>query len=336
MKNKRDISRRNFIRNSMMAGGTVLFSSVLPANAVIKPFFPIKNAKSGNQTVTDELLIGVCDIHLHAAPDSKSRLGNELEFARSARDAGYKSMLFKSNDFSCHDCAYLIRQELPDFEVFGSLCMNRVHGDKVNMFAAEKAVNTTGNLCRCIWMPTQDAVYQNLRYHNRKEGVPVLDDAGRVLPEVVRVMEICAEANIIFATGHSSPEESVVLARKAREVGVKKCVITHANSGIWKMTHDQIKRCIDLGAWIEYSYITNLWGPGTGLPDFERMSDEEFSTFALIEPERSIITTDLGQVGMPHPVEGMRRCILALLENGLTRQQVDCMVRTNPARLVGL
>lgn len=336
MKNKQDISRRNFIRNSMMAGGAVLFSSVLPANAVIEPFFPIKNAESGNQTVTDELLIGVCDIHLHAAPDSKNRSGNELEFARSARDAGYKSMLFKSNDFSCHDRAYLIRQELRDFEVFGSLCMNRVHGDKVNVFAAEKAVNTIGNLCRCIWMPTQDAVYQNLRYHNRKEGIPVLDDAGRVLPEVVRVMEICVEANIIFATGHSSPEESIVLARKAREIGVKKCVITHANSGIWKMTHDQIKRCIDLGAWIEYSYITNLWGPGTGLPDFERMSDKEFSAFALIEPERSIITTDLGQVGMPHPVEGMRRCILALLENGLTRHQVDCMVRTNPARLVGL
>lgn len=81
-----------------------------------------------------------------------------------------------------------------------------------------------------------------------REGVPVVDDNGRVLPEVVRVMEICAEANIIFATGHSSPEESIVLARKAREVGVKKCVVTHANSGIWKMTHDQIKQCIDLGA----------------------------------------------------------------------------------------
>lgn len=169
MKNKQDISRRNFIRNSMMAGGAVLFSSVLPANDVIKPFFPIKNGESGNRTVTDELLIDVCDIHLHAAPDSKDRLGNELEFARAARDAGYKSMLFKSNDFSCHDRAYLIRQELPDFEVFGSLCMNRVHGDKVNVFAAEKAVNTTGNLCRCIWMPTQDAASgrRNAPLHSR-------------------------------------------------------------------------------------------------------------------------------------------------------------------------
>lgn len=332
MKNKQDLSRREFIRNSMMAGGAVLLSGVLPSQAQASLFPVDENADSFE---TDDLLQGVSDIHLHAAPDSKARLGNELEFARAAHKVGYKSMLFKSNDFSCHDRVYLIRQELPDFEVFGSLCMNRVHGDKVNVFAAEKAVVTTANLCRCIWMPTQDAVYQNIRYHGKKEGVPVVDDNGRVLSEVVRVMEICEEANIIFATGHSSPEESIVLARKAREVGVKKCVVTHANSGIWEMTHDQIKRCIDLGAWVEYSYITNLWGPGTGLPDFERMSNREFADFARIAPERSIITTDLGQVGMPHPVDGMRCCILALLENGLSQQQVDFMVRTNPAQLVG-
>lgn len=332
MKNKQDLSRREFIRNSMMAGGAMLLSGVLPSQAQASLFPVDENADSFE---TDDLLQGVSDIHLHAAPDSKARLGNELEFARAAHKVGYKSMLFKSNDFSCHDRAYLIRQELPDFEVFGSLCMNRVHGDKVNVFAAEKAVVTTANLCRCIWMPTQDAVYQNIRYHGKKEGVPVVDDNGRVLSEVVRVMEICEEANIIFATGHSSPEESIVLARKAREVGVKKCVVTHANSGIWEMTHDQIKRCIDLGAWVEYSYITNLWGPSTGLPDFERMSNREFADFARIAPERSIITTDLGQVGMPHPVDGMRCCILALLENGLSQQQVDFMVRTNPAQLVG-
>ncbi len=66
------------------------------------------------------------------------------------------------------------------------------------------------------------------------------------------------------------------------------------------------------------------------------MSDKEFADFARIAPQRSIITTDLGQGGMPHPVDGMRRCILALLENGLAQKQVDFMVRINPAQLVGL
>ena len=41
------------------------------------------------------------------------------------------SLIHISNDFSCHDRAYLIRQELQGFEVFGSLCMNRVHGEDV-------------------------------------------------------------------------------------------------------------------------------------------------------------------------------------------------------------
>ena len=145
MKDKQGLSRRDFIRNSMIAGGAMLLSGILPSKAGIPTF---TDSEDFNFSGTDELLRGVSDIHLHAAPDSKARLGNELEFARVAHDAGYKSMLFKSNDFSSHDRAYLIRQVLPDFEVFGSLCMNRVHGEKVNTFAAEKAVNTTGNLCR--------------------------------------------------------------------------------------------------------------------------------------------------------------------------------------------
>lgn len=329
---KTTISRRTFLKRSVTAGGAVMAGSMLSAGAFVSGKSP--KEQSGN--TADGMLHGVCDIHLHCAPDSKVRITDELSFVRDARRTGYRAVMFKSNDFSCHDRAYLIRQAVPDSEVFGSMCMNRVHGGRVNPFAAEKAVNTTGGLCRCIWMPTQDAVYQNLSCCGKKEGIPVLDDSGRVLPEVVRVMEICAEAGIIFATGHSSPEECITLARKAREVGVGKFVVTHANSGIWTMTHEQIKRCIDLGAWIEYSYLTNLWGPETGLPDFIRLSDEAFAAFARINPERSFITTDLGQAGMPHPIEGMRRCIEALLRNGLAQEDVDLLVRRNPSELVGL
>lgn len=331
MENNATISRRTFLKRSMAVGGAMMASSLLPAD-----LFGTEHKQEGQEEHVDELLQGVCDIHLHCAPDSKVRLTDELSFIRDAQRTGYRAVMFKSNDFSCHDRAYLIRQAVPGFEVFGSICMNRVHGERVNPFAAEKAANTTGGLCRCIWMPTQDAVYQNLSYYGKKEGIPVLDDNGRVLSEVVHIMEICAETDIIFATGHSSPEECITLARKAREVGVGKFVVTHANSGIWTMTHEQIKRCIELGAWIEYSYITNLWGPGTGLPDFTRLSDEAFAAFARINPERSFITTDLGQPGMPHPIDGMRRCIEALLRNGLAQTEVDMLARRNPSGLVGL
>lgn len=333
MRYKSKITRRNFLRNSALLGGSFMVANNLSAS--ISSFFTSPENKE-HLAAADDLLKGVSDIHVHAAPDSKARLIDELSFARDAKAAGYNAIMYKSNDFSCHDRAYLIQQELPGFRVFGSICMNKIHGDKVNVIAAEKAVNTTGKLCRCIWMPTQDAVYQYRMHKVSGQGIAVLSNSGSVLPEVVRVMEICAEADIIFATGHSSPEESIVLARKAKEIGVKKFVVTHANSGIWTLTHNQIKQCIDLGAFIEYSYITNLWGPGTGLPDFEKMSDEQFTAFARINPERSFITTDLGQVGMTHPLEGMKTCILGLLRNGMQQKDIDILVRNNPAKLVGL
>lgn len=338
MNDKDKISRRSFLRGSIQAGGALMLAGALPVRAA--GLFPggdnAETSDSMTNDAADGLLQGVCDIHLHASPDSSARSVNEWGFAVDARRAGYRAVMFKSNDFSCHDRAYLIRQVLPDFEVFGSFCMNRVHGDRVNVFAAEKAVATTGGLCRCIWMPTLDAAYQYRRMGRKERGIPVVDDAGQVLPEVVRVMEICAEADIIFATGHSSPEESIALAGKAREVGVGRFVVTHANSHWWMMTPDQIRECVELGAYIEYCYLPCLWGEGTQMPQYERQTAEKFAEFVRIAPERSFITTDLGQAVMPHPAEGMRQCIKGLFEAGFTQAETDQLVRINPAYLIGL
>lgn len=336
MKNvSKKINRRDFIKGSVLAGGALLVHSALPAQA--SALFPRQEESRQAGTPTDNTLLkGVCDIHLHCLPDSRERSVNEYGFMQDALKAGYRAVMFKSNDFSCHDRAYLIRQALPEAECFGSFCMNRVHGDKVNPFAARKAVETSGGLCRCIWMPTLDAAYQYRSEGRKEQGIPVVDDRGRVLPEVVQVMEICAEADIIFATGHSSPRESLALLRRAREIGLKRVVVTHANSSIWAMTADQIRQCIDLGAFIEYCYLPCLWGEGTKMPQYQRQSIEEFTAFARIDPTRSFISTDLGQAVMPHPIEGMRDCLTKLQAQGVPQSDIDLLVRDNPAWLIGL
>ena len=323
------MDRRDFIRTLGVAGGAVLAGGAVGA--------PVLNgAEMSRERASDPLLAGVCDIHLHCLPDTRARCIDELALAREAKQAGYRALMYKSNDWSCHDRAYLIRQALPEFEVFGSLCMNRVHGDKVNVYAAEQAIKTSGSLCRCIWMPTLSAVWQHQCDKLPGAGIPVLDVQGKVLPEVIRVMELCAEAGIIFATGHSSPQESLVLARKAKEIGVKKFVVTHVNSLIWKMTRDQILQAVDLGAFVEYCYLPRLWGPGTGNPQFERQSREEFLNYVQTIPERSFISTDLGQQGNPNPIDGMRTCIRELRASGISQKNIDWMVRNNPAALIGL
>ena len=320
-----------FIKAAGLASGAVFLSNRLSGttlNPTENPHKPVLH---------NGVLNGVCDLHIHAAPDIKERTVNELELCRTAKETGYKAVMFKSNVWSCHDRAYIVRQALPGFACFGSLVMNLAFGERVNIHTAKQALNTSGNLCRCIWMPTQDASYPPLAEagHTGKT-IPVADTAGIILPEVVQVMELCAEADIIFATGHSSPDESLAMARTAKEIGLKRFVITHANSRIWKLTHDQIRQAVDLGAWIEYCYLPRLWGPGTGLPNMERQTKEEFLSYIRLVPERSFVSTDLGSAGLPDPVTGMGMCIEEMASSDVPQQEIAMLVRKNPAWLLNL
>ena len=322
------MTRRDFLKGAAaVAGGAVLAGSFN---------LPQAEASEAGLPARDKLLEGVCDIHIHLAPDVKARSIDEYNFARRAKAVGYKAVMYKANEWSCHDRAYLIRRALPGFEVFGSFCMNFTYGDKINVYAAKMAVNTTGKTCRCIWMPTQAAVYPFAVNGEPNKGIPVTGPGGKLLPEVVQVMEICAENGIAFATGHSAPEESILMAEKAHEMGFNRFVITHPNTTIWKMTEDQIKRCVELGAIIEYCYLGRMWGAGSAMPEYERQPLDEFLKYVRIAPERSFISTDLGQYGMPDPIDGMRACIKELLAAGVPQRDIDFLVRKNPAFVIGL
>ncbi len=324
------MNRRNFLKTIGLAGGAAFIGSAMKVSSVSAAGIRSEN------TASDTILKGVCDIHIHCLPDTRPRCIDEFTLARQAKDSGYRAVMYKSNYWSCHDRAYLIRQMLPDFEVFGSICMNHTYGGKINVFTAEQAVKTSGGLCRCIWMPTLSADWQYQCDKLPGKGIPVVDKQGKVFPEVVKVMEICAEADIIFATGHSSPQESLILAAKAKDIGVKKFVVTHVNSLIWKLSREQIMRAIDLGAFVEYCYLPRLWGPGSGNPQFKQQSKTEFLNYVQTVPERSFISTDLGQLGNPNPIDGMRSCIIELLSAGISQKNIDLMVRKNPAFLIGL
>ena len=72
------------------------------------------------------------------------------------------------------------------------------------------------------------------------------------------------------------------------------------------------------------------------MPQYQRQSIEDFASFVCIDPARSFISTDLGQAVMPHPIAGMRDCIVKLQSVGVSQSDIDWLVRRNPAWLIGL
>lgn len=129
MDTEKDMSRRTFLKGSILAGSSFMLSGLLPSKA--GNYIMQEHQIDYGQNASNGIMKGICDIHIHAAPDSRMRSIDEWHFAQEAQQAGYRAVMYKSNDFSCHDRAFLIRQGLSNIEVFGSLCMNRVHGNRM-------------------------------------------------------------------------------------------------------------------------------------------------------------------------------------------------------------
>lgn len=318
-------SRREFMKAAALTGAIAVSGQLLKgtAEAATPPI--------------DKDLKGVIEMHVHADPDVRARCIDQLTLTRQCKQNGYRGILYKCHDFITNDMAYLLRAMVPGIEVFGGIALNRNYGDKVNVQAAKMATQVTGHYCRSIWMPTYQSAYDQKAKGG--VGIPVVDAQGQVLPEVVKVMEICAEANIIFATGHSSPEECVTLTAKAREVGVKKTVVTHATQAPWKLTLDQAKTCIDNGAYLEHCVLAFFKGPDAALPVYRKQPQttmEEFASYIAIAPDRQYISTDLGQALNPTPIDGMRAFIVGLRKAGVKDDVLVTVSKKVPAQLLGL
>lgn len=318
-------SRREFMKAAAVTGALAMSGHLLKseAEAATPPI--------------DRDLDGVIEMHVHADPDVRARCIDQLTLTRQCRQNGYRGVMYKCHDFITNDIAYLLRAMVPGIEVFGGIALNRNYGDTVNVQAAKMATQVTGHYCRCIWMPTYQSAFD--QKSKGGVGVPVLDEQGNVLPEVIKVMELCADADIIFATGHSSPDECVVLTAKAKEVGVKKTVVTHASQAPWKLTKEQARICIDNGAYLEHCVLPYFKGPHAVVPGYRNQQQvpmEEFAAYIALAPDRQYISTDLGQALNPNPIDGMRTFITGLRKVGVKEDVLTLVSKTVPARLLGL
>jgi hypothetical protein len=158
-------------------------------------------------TATD--LRGAIDIHVHTAPDSRARSLDAVEAARQAKAAGMRAIVLKNHYEFTSGWAYLNRTIVPGIEVFGGVDLNRSVGG-INVAAVEYMEATTGGFGRIVWMPTFDSENQ-VRYSKESRPFVSVSRRGELLPAVKEVIASIAKHDLVLATGHSSPEEVLLL-----------------------------------------------------------------------------------------------------------------------------
>jgi hypothetical protein len=270
---------------------------------------------------------GAIDLHVHSAPDSVPRALTAIETAQMARRYGMRAVLYKSHRFETATLAYLVAQVVPEVEAYGGIALNRSVGG-FNVAAIEQMAAMTGGHGRVVWMPTVDAAQGPFAAAVETADILPVSERGELLPEVIAVLETIASLDLALATGHSSPQDSLLLVRAAHELGIDRIVITHPLDDL--TLPDAIQReVIALGALLEYP-IANA------APIGSTSFDEFVSRIRSAGAENVVLSTDLGQAANPVPAAGFASGVQRLLDAGFTQREIDLMIRLNPARILNL
>lgn len=279
-----------------------------------------------------EILNGAVDMHVHASPDFHPRLMTEVEMLRDAKEYGMRAIVSK-----CHYClnadrVLVVNSLFEGIECFGGVVLNPPVGG-INPSAVEAAIRYGG---KEIWMPSfySKAHLANLSsfkgaVRGPEDGITLLQD-GELVPQMHVILDLIASADVILGTSHSSEEEIGVLVREALRHGVKKIVVTHPYSPVPNLSVHRQTELAELGAYLELCLFS-------AMPMSGRVKMDNFvQTIKSAGANRIVLATDFGQPYNPSPAEGMRIFCNGLLAAGISRDEIDTMVKKNPAHLLDL
>lgn len=291
-----------------------------------------------------ELLHGAYDLHVHAEPDTVPRRQGILDVARDAAKAGMGGLIIKDHNTITADRAKIVNEIVPDIKLYGGIVMNYAVGG-LNPEAVDKAIQLG---VKIIWMPSMDAAYTIKKVVITKETpwlepiVPLLKEEDGIsvlkgglhgkelLPEVMDILKLIGDADVILDTCHLCAAEVFPLVREARNMGLKKIIITHPNCSVNRMTIDEQKGLAELGAFINYAYVPCM-------PMFDRQDPREIvQMINAVGVDHCLLFSDFGQIVNPPVVEGLELFIGNLLALGVSEEAITKMVKHNPEKLLNI
>lgn len=269
-------------------------------------------------------LEGVVDLHFHTGPDSRPRSVDDIEASRLAAAAGMRAILLKNHFTMTADRAALAMGQVDGLEIFGGLALNRAVGG-INPEAVRQMATFSGGRGKVVWLPTFDSEYAATSAGGDGPFVPIMED-GEPLPAVLEVFELLAEHDLTLAMGHSAPGEVLRLIPEARRLGVRRILVTHVLSQ--GATREQMRQMAEDDAIMEIDWLA-VYSGGRAIEDY-------VSAIRELGAEAFFMSSDLGQAGNPMHADGLRAYIRAMLDAGISEEEIDIMIRRNPARLLGL
>jgi Family of unknown function (DUF6282) len=290
-----------------------------------------------------EALQGAYDLQVHVAPDVIARRIDDLDLAKEFLARGLAGFVLKSHYFPTAERAQVVTKAVPGIRAYGAITLNHSVGG-LNPVAVELAGRSGAKI---VWMPTVDAAnetagrpggagkklpfWAEIQLELAATGInpppmTVLDDAGNLTGAARTCLELIRKYDMILATGHLGKREIFALVETAREMELRKVIVTHAEFPSQNFTAEEQRELAGRGAFIEHCFTTMHTGKAPW--------DGVFDAIRQVGWERCVLSTDLGQTINPGVAEGFAMFAQALLNAGFTVAEVRHMAVVNPAALV--
>lgn len=280
---------------------------------------------------------GAIDFHVHSAPDVFGRAVSDIEVAITAKRAGMGGIVLKNHVTSTADRAALVMEAVPGIEVWGGIVLNNAVGG-INPNAVEWMHRMDGARGKVVWFPTFDADNHKKTFAD-SEGIRFVED-GKLIPEAEKVLEIIARENLVLQTGHASAEDTMLLIKRASELGVKNIIVTHAMATLPGLSIAQMKEAAGHGAVFEHVYLNAIMGEDAHfgwMRHWKQVTAQDMAkAIEEVGADHFVLASDLGQSGNPIPPDGYNKLVAGLKEAGVTQDDIDKMMKTTPAKLLGL
>jgi hypothetical protein len=286
----------------------------------------------------EHLLHGAYDIHVHASPDVVSRHIDVVQLAKAANEQKMAGLLIKDHTTATTGRAYVLnRLAKGTCRFFSSLALNPPVGF-INPTAVESALRSGTDI---IYFPTYGAEHHIKKWGlgkpptafpipaEAKRGFSLLDEAGRVQGSIDAVLRLIATHDAVLATGHLSPAESLGLIKRAKEIGVRRIVVTHASESVVDMEPGQQKEAARMGAVIEHCFFAVT----DSCPDKAQL-EELRDQIRYVSISSCILSSDFGQVENPHPVQGFTYYLGKMRALGFSGDELRVMIHDNPRKLL--
>ena len=284
---------------------------------------------SVDQKLTDPALVGAIDLHAHHGPDSYARQWDAFEVAKLAKERGMRGVVLKNHWTETAGLALLVRKYgTQGIEVFGSITLDTPVGG-VNPMALRYMADVEGNLGRIVWMPTHDSEHE-VNYNKETRAKAVASRNGKLIPEVLEVLDLIKERDLTLATGHLTPEEVLMVMAEAKQRGITRIIVTHPMLGaqFTNMSLPQMQEAVKLGGAIEVT--------AGALSRDGAAKTRAIEAIKTLGTQNVFVASDSGLVGTPNHPDALAMAAKSLRAAGFSEQDLNRMFKETPARLVGL